>query len=1407
MPEKHWKAIAPSRFPWEQEALDFVFERFPAQDNYLAWSNFEFIANDGSINEVDLLVVCPQGAFLTEIKSRPGTVSGDQSIWTWEDAGKRHTEDNPVLLANRKCKRLKALLSRQRAFRNIPAPYLEPLVFLSNSGVRCQLQGSAATSVCLRDADAQGDRPARPGIMAAIRRREAPGLKSFDSPPLNRPIIRAFAQAMEQAGIRPIQRSRRVGDFILERLLLESPTGAFQDWLARHASYDKTTRRARLYLVTRQATDEERDILRKAADREFKVLERLNHPGVVRADIPTECDYGPVLFLRADPEAQRLDHFLQAHGHSLSVDVRLEILRQLADVVRYAHGQRVVHRSLSPQCILLKREADGRCAVQVFNWQTGIRFPSASTTAGTRVSATLHAGQLLEDASLVFLAPEALAGGADGGPELDIFSLGALAYLLFTGRPPAASQAELQEKLRLSGGLNVAEALDGAVTALQDLVRYTANADVSLRYDIDEFLEKLGDVEDELTRPSGEWVNPLNAKQGDRLEGGFKVLKRLGGGSASIVHLVERGGAEFVLKLSRKPEDNPRIKSEYEILKRLRWPQIVAAYELLPFGDLIGFTMDSAGDATLARQLREEGPLDLTLLQQFGEDLLRTIEYLDKEGIPHRDIKPENVGLRMAKDKKRKELCLFDFSLSSTPPENIAVGTFPYLDSFLATRKIKRWDVKSECFSATMTLHEMATGVLPKWGDGQSARDLIPDEVAIQAELFPAELRDRFRTFFQKALRRDYAERFDNPTEMIEAWRQILATIDRAFPDARADTPYVLADATAVTEGTQLVILGLSTRLSNALDRLDLHTVGQLLRFPLQRIYGLRGVGHKTRRELGDLFKALRNRLPQVEVLPPRSGPAEDHGLGADSLQPTSVEEIARQVATLGRAGSRKAEQEIVQRYLGWVRDEQRPPTHWPSQAELAAQLDLTRQRIGQGVIAGRNRWARSPALTALRDEIYGVLRVQGGIATHDEVIAAILAAHGSALDEPARSQMASVATRAALEAEKCRQGERFDEYRSGDRIFLSVSPDLKQYALRLGAVADKLAAQETLPSPARVLETLRNVPQPAAQPEVPLPTDSRLPALAAAASAKAALSSRLELYPRGMAPERALALAQTALFGAALTIEELRSRVQSRYPEAAPLPDRPELDKLIEKIGLDLHWNADAADGRGAYEPTHRETLSASTSKPFSQRFATRVTATPPVTVEPAVAEARALEDKLQYSAREGAFLVLSVDAQFMAVAQRELQRRFPVEVRNLDDVFLRSLRSHADHRGAKWEIVLRADAADPQSADWRKLQRLVDECLPEVEQALRSRDRTRLVVNPGLLARYDRMDLVAKAADEVARTGGIHGLWLLVPANDQAPLPVLNQKAIPITNAAQHVRLTETWISNRHRAATAAE
>src|ERR1700722_3282338 len=98
MSSERWKQIPPSQFPWEREALDYVREHLPDCDPYRVWANFEFIADDGTINEVDILVLTPRGFFLVEIKSRPGILSGDRATWVWTHEGRTHTEDNPIIL-------------------------------------------------------------------------------------------------------------------------------------------------------------------------------------------------------------------------------------------------------------------------------------------------------------------------------------------------------------------------------------------------------------------------------------------------------------------------------------------------------------------------------------------------------------------------------------------------------------------------------------------------------------------------------------------------------------------------------------------------------------------------------------------------------------------------------------------------------------------------------------------------------------------------------------------------------------------------------------------------------------------------------------------------------------------------------------------------------------------------------------------------------------------------------------------------------------------------------------------------------------------------------------------------------------------------------------------------------------
>ena len=113
-----WTEITPSEYAWEREALDYIRARLPDSEPFRAWSNFEFIADDGSINEVDLgglLVVSLHKVYLVEIKSWRGVISGDQRTWRREVDGKKFLVDSPLVLANRKAKKLIGLLKTQKA--------------------------------------------------------------------------------------------------------------------------------------------------------------------------------------------------------------------------------------------------------------------------------------------------------------------------------------------------------------------------------------------------------------------------------------------------------------------------------------------------------------------------------------------------------------------------------------------------------------------------------------------------------------------------------------------------------------------------------------------------------------------------------------------------------------------------------------------------------------------------------------------------------------------------------------------------------------------------------------------------------------------------------------------------------------------------------------------------------------------------------------------------------------------------------------------------------------------------------------------------------------------------------------------------------------------------------------------
>lgn len=1391
-----WHTIAESQFPWERDALDYLRERLPDQEPFRAWSNFEFIAEDGSIYEVDLVVLTAAGFLLIEIKSHPGTVEGDVHTWIWKDGGRESVTDNPIILANQKAKKLASLLKRQPALNRTRAPFLEAAVFCSAPGIRIKLAGPAALNVYERDRGTEETKTQ--GIIARLTAAPDP---TRSGARVDGSTAKAIARAMEQAGIRPSNRSRRVGDYELGSLLFQGP--AYQDYEAAHVALKGVKRRVRLYPIPLGASPSDRETIRRAAQREFQILEGIHHPGLLRALEYKDHERGAALIFEHDPDAIRLDHFVQQNGPRLGVEQRLALLRQIAETVQYAHEKKLVHRALSPQSILISAPSTLLPRAQILNWQSGYRDAMGSTSSTPRqVTGTAHLEALVEDAATVYMAPE--AGSVDGtsGEHVDVFSLGGIAYFLFSGQPPGASSLEVSEKLRESKGLRLSSAIDGASRELEELIQFSTHPEVSSRLDsAKDFTDWLTRVEAELTTPEEDVVqNPAEAKSGDRLRHGFTVKARLGRGSTAVALLVERDGANQVLKVASDPANNDRLHGEAEILRKLRHQYVVRLDEELDFDGRVGLLMERAGQQTLAQRLRQEGPLHLELLQRFGDDLLTTVDWLEQQGIPHRDIKPENVGIAKIGRGDQLHLVLFDFSLSRTPPEAITAGTVPYLDPFIKLRKPARWDLHAERFAAAMTLYEMTTGRLPIWGDGRSDPAVVDYEVTLDVGRFDPNLRDEMVGFFSRALRRNADERFDNAEQMLQDWRRLFRQTELGTGGLTdpGDPEHLRQAAANAALDTPLTQIGFSTRALNVLERASVINVHDLLRLPARQVYAMPGVGAKTRREIADAIRLLAAKFPPEERLPkPSTVPPSETALIGDA---SSIDRLVLRL--LPKSQSPGAEGRALGALLG-LADEAGAPSHpisgaWPSQTDIAEGVGVTRARISQLVAKARQRWAKDPAITRLRIDVADLLDANGGVMTVGELAQALVTRRGSVQDEPHRTRYAMAVARAAIETERDTAEPRFQERRSGGTVLVAVSEEAADYAVDLGRVADALAATDPLAAPARVLAELQDVEVPS---DARLLSAPRLVTLAAAASKGAAVSSRLELYPRGMAATKAVQLALGALVGAdQLTPEQIQERVAGRYPESEKLPSRPALDGVLADAGWDVEWNSHLVGGVGAFVPRPPVGLGV-TSEAFLTRIST--TRTPIREVTPEVADARRFEERLEYAAAHGSFLALKVRPKLMLRAERELAARFPVSRQSIEKLLVQAMKQEAARVGADWEVVMRADASPRESIEWKNLLMLVRRAISAVEQQLLATpaDRTLLLVNPGLLARYDQLEVLDRLRNRIGRPGSPRGAWVLVPADDAQVLPVLDGKPIPVITAGEWANIPEPWLQNVHR------
>ncbi|MDY7091148.1 MAG: BREX system serine/threonine kinase PglW, partial [Actinomycetota bacterium] len=295
----------------------------------------------------------------------------------------------------------------------------------------------------------------------------------------------------------------------------------------------------------------------------------------------------------------------------------------------------------------------------------------------------------------------------------------------------------------------------------------------------------------------------------------------------------------------------------------------------------------------------------------------------------------------------------------------------------------------------------------------------------------------------------------------------------------------------------------------------------------------------------------------------------------------------------------------------------------------------------------------------------------------------------------------------------------------------------------------------------------------------------------------------------RNLDPVRALRLAQAGVLPPAglpgqprgLTPAQIADRVATRFPDLAPLPGHPRLDRLLTEAGFELIWNRDHYTA-----PTR---AAASSSMTIVRRRSSASTAPTAWTADtPTLASALRAEERLTGAASAGGFRALTVRLSRYALAREELVRRFSARPLNVASRFLTTLHGLVDARPKPtWETVLGADIAEPGTRSAIKLGEYAEQAwasvAPQLLAELRSGGGPLLLHDAAVLARYRAMERLYEVAD--AARGGSGELWLLCPTEDPDLLPKLDGTVVRVGDN-EWISLPDAWVENTHRSAATA-
>jgi serine/threonine protein kinase len=625
-------------------------------------------------------------------------------------------------------------------------------------------------------------------------------------PPSRSKDIRTLLACIEQAlrgKAKPKSSAQRYRDWEVEERL--GGDNRYTEYRARNTFIGQGagTVRLRVYQVDPYQDAAAQASQRKLISNAYRAIAQMpSHQNIlaVRDFFGTE-EEDKLILVTEDLAGNALRQHIQRSDLALTFDQKLGIMRDVLTALDHAHRHSVVHRSISPDSILVGN--DGHARLAAFDY----------ARVGQNRQSTI-AGEVVDDLDTRFQAPEAYRDPSHATSHSDLFSAGLVFYELLAGEPAFASTEQMFDMGAIFP-VKPSELKPDLPPGIDEWLQKLCAFDSSARFsDAGEAMLELSAL---FTSGEEEGIASINEKpitESDDLTnlprdyvlaGRFHIQERLGepGGFAVAYKVYDNlGDIIRVLKLVTRDRHSvyERLRREYQTLSHVpRHPNVVDVIWADRLPDETPYILfEYVEGLDVERQINAQA-LSCEDAIRLAREVASGLEHLHVNGVYHQDIKPSN--LLWTQDGVR----IIDFNVSVSDRDGQAVygGTRRYIppDFDITSEATTAEQIDRDVYALAVTFYECLTGSFP-FTEPMPPSGALPQDPRTFAGC--EDLSDRLVDFLYHALAPRIAERFSSARIFLNGLDAIYSSSDlrKTQPQrvslAETSTTFSLDDGTPV---------------------------------------------------------------------------------------------------------------------------------------------------------------------------------------------------------------------------------------------------------------------------------------------------------------------------------------------------------------------------------------------------------------------------------------------------------------------------------------------------------------------------------------------------------------------------------------------------------------------------------